>query len=179
MKPHHTDLSFKALVAGATLGVAVALAGCVAATAPPSAPVSKPASTAAPAPAPAPAAKAPAAAPAAMAAPSAGKGRIVFFRERKFKGAAVSFKVREGVQEIGKLSSGTFFIVEVPAGPHAFTVHSEAKDVLNLEVEPGETYYVMGSISLGLMVGRPNLAPSNEAAFTAVKGNLKDSAQKL
>jgi hypothetical protein len=55
-------------------------------------------------------------------------------------------------------------------------VHSEAKDVLNLEVERGQTYYVQGSISMGLMVGRPNLAPSDAATFNSMKEKLKDSA---
>lgn len=49
----------------------------------------------------------------------------------------------------------------------------EAKDVLNLEIEPGETYYVVGSVSMGLMVGRPNIAPS-DAAFEAAKPKLKE-----
>ena len=103
-------------------------------------------------------------------------GNVVFFRESQFVGAMVSFKVREGEQELGKLSSGTYFVAQVPAGAHAFTVHSEAKDVLNLEVERGQTYYVQGSISMGVMVGRPNLAPSDAATFASMKDKLKDSA---
>ncbi|MGH8176334.1 MAG: DUF2846 domain-containing protein [Steroidobacter sp.] len=85
---------------------------------------------------------------------------------------------REGEQELGKLSSGSYFIAKAPPGPHAYTVHSEAKDVLNLEVEAGETYYVQGSISMGVMVGRPNMSPADAAAFNAIKGKLKDSAAK-
>jgi hypothetical protein len=101
---------------------------------------------------------------------------VIFFRESKFVGSMVSFKVREGEQELGKLSSGTYFVAQVPPGAHAYTVHSEAKDVLNLEVESGQTYYVQGSISMGVMVGRPNLSPSDAAAFNSMKDKLKDSA---
>ena len=104
-------------------------------------------------------------------------GTVIFFRESKFAGAAVSFKVREGETELGKLSSGTYFVANLPAGPHAFVVHSEAKDILNLEVEPGETYYVRGSISMGLMVGRPNLSPSDAATYNGMKDKLKNSAE--
>jgi hypothetical protein len=149
--------------------LALALAGCASTeTAKPAAPAAKsaPAQSAAPA-----APAAPVAAP-----PSGDVGTIVFFRESKFVGGAVSFKVREGEQELGKLSSGTYFIAHVPPGPHAYTVHSEAKDVLNLEIERGQTYYVQGSISMGVMVGRPNLAPSDEATFNSMKAKLKDSA---
>ena len=102
-------------------------------------------------------------------------GTVIFFREKKFVGGAISFKVREGEQELGKLSNGTYFTAVVPVGAHAFDVASEAKDVLNIEVEKGETYYVQGSISFGVLVGRPNLAPSDVASFEAVKGRLKDS----
>jgi hypothetical protein len=167
MKLQNNDLNLKALVAVVTLALAVALTGCATTGAP---------SNKAP-PAAAPATQAPISPPASAAAPGGDKGTVVFFREKKFAGAAVSFKVREGEQELGKLSSGTYFMASVPTGPHAFTVHSEAKDVLNLEVEPGETYYVQGSISMGLMVGRPNLAPSSEATFNAMKEKLKNSAE--
>ena len=142
---------------------ALALAGCSS-----NAPSSTPAPTAAPA--------SSAAASAPLAPPSGDMGSVVFFRPSKFVGGMVSFKVREGEQELGKLANGTYFVAQVPVGPHAFTVHSEAKDILNLEVERGETYYVEGSISMGVLVGRPNLAPSSESAFTAVKTKLKDSA---
>jgi len=147
----------------------LALAGCASTGG--SAPEKKIAPPAAPAAAPAPT---PASDPVASA-PGAGTGTVVFFRESKFLGMAISFKVREGQAELGKLSSGSYFVANLPAGAHEFTVHSEAKDVLNIEVDSGETYYIQGSISMGVLAGRPNLAPSNEAAFNSVKAKLKDS----
>lgn len=136
--------------------------------------------TPAPAPAPAheptPAPEAPAAAPATnglVGAPADGMGQIVFFREKKFVGAAVKYKVREGETELGKLGSGTYFVASVPPGTHQYTVHSEAKDVLTLEVEAGETYYVLGSITMGVLAGRPNLSPSDEATFNSMAKELK------
>jgi hypothetical protein len=158
----------KALAGVAALCVTFVLGGCAS-----TAPASKPAQPAA---APA-AASAPAPASTPVAPPSGDMGTVVFFRESKFAGAAVSFKVREGERELGKLSSGTYFTMQVPTGAHAFTVHSEAKDVLNLEIERGETYYVRGSISMGLLMGRPNLAPSDAATFNSMKADLKNSAE--
>lgn len=108
-----------------------------------------------------------------VGAPPEGKGQIVFFREKKFTGGAISYKVREGQTELGKLSNGSYFILPVTPGPHAYTVHSEAKDVLNLEVEAGETYYVAGGVTMGVFAGRPNLSPSDEAAFAPLKPRLK------
>jgi hypothetical protein len=124
-------------------------------------------------------ANAEAAAPAAAAqgamigAPQPGKGQIVFFRPAKFAGAMIGFKVREGETVLGQLNPGKYFVASVEPGAHQYTVHSEAKDVVNLEVEAGETLYVQGTITMGLMVGRPNLAPSTQAEFDAVAKKLK------
>jgi hypothetical protein len=141
----------------------------------------EPAPTPAPAETPAPAAEtAPAASPAATAAPVAatlgtpaeGKGQIVFYRPGKFVGAAVSFKVREGEVELGKLSNGGYFFVDVTPGAHEYVVHSETKDILPLEIDAGEVYYVEGLLGMGVMVGRPNLTPSDKAKFEAA-GKMK------
>lgn len=106
-------------------------------------------------------------------APPPGKGQIVFFREKKFAGSAVRYKVREGEAELGKLGSGTYFVHVADPGAHEYTVHSEAKDVLSLEVEEGETYFVIGTVTMGFMAGRPNLSPSDEATFQGMSGDLK------
>ncbi len=134
-------------------------------------------STEAPAATEQPAAEQPAAAQANVAAgqippPPAGKGQVVFFRPSKFVGAAVSYKVREGETELGKLGNGRYFVHVAEPGPHAYDVHSEVRDVLNMEIDPGETYYVIGSLSVGVVVGRPNISPSDKAAFDQA-GKLK------
>lgn len=126
----------------------------------------------------APAAEAPAPSAAASAdgkigAPPAGKGQIVFFRPSKFAGAAIGFKVREGETELGKLRSGNYFVAAVEPGTHQYIVHSEAKDILTMEVEAGETYYVQGTITMGFMAGRPNLSPSDQATFDGMSAKLK------
>ena len=112
----------------------------------------------------------------AIGAPPEGKGQIVFFRDKKFTGAAIRYKVREGATELGKLSNGSYFVHVAEPGAHEYTVHSEAKDILNLEVEAGETYYVVGGITMGILAGRPNLSPSDQAAFDGMKAKLKPAA---
>jgi hypothetical protein len=111
--------------------------------------------------------------PEGIAPPPEGKGQIVFFRPSKFVGGAIGYKVREGETELGKLSNGSFFVHTTEPGAHAYVVHSEAKDVLNLEVEAGETYFVVGGVTMGVLAGRPNLSPSDQAAFTAIAAKLK------
>lgn len=103
----------------------------------------------------------------------ADKAQIVFFRESKFVGGAIGFKVREGENELGKLRSGKYFVANVEPGKHEYNVHGETKDVLTIEVEAGETYYVLGSLGMGIVAGRPNLSPSDEATFVSMSGKLK------
>ena len=105
--------------------------------------------------------------------PPQGKALIVFFRPSKFVGGGVGFKVREGEKVLGKLRNGKYFTSAVEPGAHTYVVHSEAKDVLNLEVEAGETYFVSGGITMGVIVGHPNIAPSTAADFEKVMKKLK------
>ncbi|WP_457096920.1 DUF2846 domain-containing protein [Lysobacter sp. P5_B9] len=116
---------------------------------------------------------APAATNSKVGAPEANRAKIVFFRPSKLAGAAIGFKVREGETELGKLRSGKYFVANVEPGTHQYTVHSEAKDVLTMEVEAGETYYVQGTITMGFMAGRPNLSPSDQATFDGMADKLK------
>ena len=63
-------------------------------------------------------------------------------------------------------------------GKHAYVTKTEATDVLNMEVESGETYYVQASISMGVMAGHSNLAPSTKDVFEGMKAKLKDNTGK-
>lgn len=112
---------------------------------------------------------------AAIGSPAPGKGLVVFFRPSKFVGAAVGFKVRENEVELGKLRNANYFTLDVEPGAHAYVVHSEAKDVTTIEVEAGETYFLTAAVTMGVMAGRPNLAPSDAAAFEAALPKLKKS----
>ena len=113
-------------------------------------------------------------APAGSATVDSGTGTVIFFRPSKFVGAAVGFKVRENGQELGKLRNGKYFVLQAPAGVHQYEVHSETKDVLTLEVEAGQTYYVQGVLGVGIVAGRPNLTPSDAATFEGMKAKLKE-----
>lgn len=112
----------------------------------------------------------------AIGTPQEGKALVVFFRPSKFMGAAIGFIVREGTVELGKLRSGNYFTASVEPGKHTYVVHSEAKDLTNIEAEAGETYFLSGSITMGFLAGRPNLSPSDAAAFEAALPKLKRSA---
>lgn len=159
---HRSALCVLFAVSGTAMAQEEAQATSAQATSEAAAEAAAPAATAAPAPA-----------KGMIGAPEAGKAQIVFFRPSKFTGAAVGFKVREGEKELGKLRSGKYFVASVEPGTHQYTVHSEAKDVLTMEVEAGETYYVQGTITMGFMAGRPNLSPSDQATFDGMAAKLK------
>jgi hypothetical protein len=96
--------------------------------------------------------------------PPEGQGQVVFFRTGG-TGFAVGCSVNENGQKVSSLGAGRYFVMVAPPGRHEFTVKSEAKDSLALEVEAGETQYVTCRMKMGLIVARPDLAPSTEAAF--------------
>lgn len=167
-----------ALLGGAMMLAASAFAATASAqdAAPAEAPAAEAPAAEAPAPeAPAAAVSAVAFAPGELGKPAPGKGQVVFFRQSKLMGAALSFKVREKDVELGKLSNGVYFVLDFDPGLHEFVVHSEVKDVTPIEVEAGEVYYLQFGISVGLLAGRPNLTPSTQEAFDAIAGKMKPS----
>lgn len=105
-------------------------------------------------------------------APPEGKGQIVFYRPGGM-GFALGCGVNENGERLSALGAGKYFILPAEPGSHSYTVKSEATDLLTLEVEPGETYYVKCKIKMGIMVGRPNIAPSTQAEFDGDSHKLK------
>lgn len=102
-------------------------------------------------------------------APPPGKGQILFYRKGGFAGSAVACSVHEGGQKVSSLGGGRYFVMVADPGKHEFTVKTESKDVLALEVEPDETQFVQCKIKMGIMVGRPDIRPSTEAEFRGMK----------
>lgn len=109
----------------------------------------------------------------ALPAPAPGKGQIVFFRPGSMMGMALGCTVREGLTQIARLGSGKYYVVQVEPGRHEYSSRGEGKDVLALEIEPDETYFVKCNIGMGVMSGRANLSPSDRAAFAKKAKGLK------
>lgn len=101
-------------------------------------------------------------------APPAGKGQIVFFRPGG-AGFAIGCSVNENGQKISSLGAGRYFIMTATPGRHEYTVKSEAKDTLALNVEDGETQYGSCKIKMGILVGRPDIRPSTREEFLKAK----------
>ena len=108
-----------------------------------------------------------------VGSPPEGKATVVFFRPSKFVGGAVVLTVREGEQELGRVRNGRYLVAVVEPGVHAYTVDPEAEAPLSLETEAGEIYFASGSISMGILEGRPSLSPASAADFEHVMAKLK------
>jgi len=97
------------------------------------------------------------AAPAQPDRPQAGKGLVIFYRERHFTGGGVSYKVFDNGTRIGGLPNGAYFVYQAQPGVHTFTAATEVTDEKPLAVEAGKTYYIRGEVQMGVFVGRPHL----------------------
>lgn len=99
-----------------------------------------------------------------------GKGLVVFYRSASIFGAAISCAVSENDKKISSMGVGRYFVYAAEPGKHSFSVSSEAKDKVTLELEADEVQYVGCRIKMGIMSGRPDLFPAKEADF---RGNKK------
>ncbi|HET7561650.1 MAG TPA: DUF2846 domain-containing protein [Rhodanobacteraceae bacterium] len=99
-------------------------------------------------------------------------GLVYFYRESHFAGAAVQFDVRDNGNVIGALQSGTYFFENATPGEHTYSAKTEAKSDVTFNVEPGKTYYVQGSISMGFMAGHPHLKEVDAATAQAALPKL-------
>jgi hypothetical protein len=107
--------------------------------------------------------------------PPRGMAQVVFFRAKSAAGFGQWFNVREKGQALGKLTNGAYFAVILPPGEHSFSATSEPefKDHLTLKVDAGETYYVEGIMTHGVVIGVADLTPSGKARFDTVSGQLE------
>src|SRR3982751_1790076 len=95
------------------------------------------------------------AAPAQADRPERGKALVVFYRERRFVGGGVSYKVFDNGTRIGGLPNGAYFVYQAKPGAHKFTASTESTSQHVLTLDAGQTYYVRGEVHMGVMVGRP------------------------
>jgi len=111
--------------------------------------------------------------PGVVNAPPAGKGQIVFFRPSRFVGAALSFTVRENDVDLGRLPNGRYFVQVADPGIHGYEIGRN--DTMRIEIEEGETYFVMENTTMGIMAGRAVLTPSDQAAFQEALPHMRVS----
>jgi hypothetical protein len=113
----------------------------------------------------------------ALPTPAPGKSQVVFYRPSGM-GFAIKCTVRENGAMVGRVGAGKYYVIQAEPGLHNFTAKTEKTDTVAVQVEPDETSYVKCGISMGIMVGRPNLSPGTEEDFNKSAAKMKpmDSA---
>lgn len=111
-------------------------------------------------------------------APPEGMGQVVFFRPGSMMGMAMGCQVNEGEGEpdeakLSSMGNGKYFIYQTAPGPHSFWVRNENTDAVTLLIEPDETQFVRCRIKMGIMSGRPDIAPSDGATFAEASDGLE------
>ena len=89
------------------------------------------------------------------------RGLVYIYRPGKFIGGAVGFDVHAGPEtdnrELVTLRSGGYFPYYAAPGELELWSKTESRSSVTVDVHPGETIYVRGSIGVGVLVGRPSL----------------------
>lgn len=104
--------------------------------------------------------------------PPQGKALIVFYRRWAYPAAVISYIVREGQTELGRLSVGSYFVATVDPGLHTYTVHAERHNNMQIVAEAGEIYYVRFELDVGVVLWQPDLTPSDQRLFDAESPRL-------
>jgi hypothetical protein len=94
------------------------------------------------------------------------KALVVFYRSRSAKGAAIQMLIRTSDGAAGNLTNGSMFYHYYEPGQRTFDVSTPSvagSDLITLDIEAGETYFVRGEILLGWPAGRPRLTQEQES----------------
>lgn len=105
------------------------------------------------------------------------KGLVIVFRERRFVGSGVSYKLFYDDKSFPKLKNGSF--VYVYLAPGDYQIHSDykkRKDARLLEVEPGETYFFEATLVTGMWKSSIDLLPTDTETAQARMTTLRKPA---
>ena len=103
------------------------------------------------------------------------KGLVVFYRSKTMKGAAVHLLVRTSDGAAGNLTNGSMFYQYYEPGQRTFDVSTPSvagSDLITLDINAGEVYFVRGEILIGWPVGRPKLSQEQESKALQDIGKL-------
>lgn len=105
--------------------------------------------------------------------PKEGKGLVVFYRLSSFQGKAIRFNINHAEGALGQLLSGTYIFKDVDPGEHTFWSQAISADLITLSVEAGKTYYIQGTVKMGIYAGRPKFKQVSESKAKEDMAKLK------
>jgi len=99
---------------------------------------------------------------------NSGYGRIYFYRDSSFVGAAVTSKIKLNDKPVGKSVPGGFFYVDTKPGGMKVSCKTETTKTIQFLLESGDERYIRTRVSMGVFVGHitPHLEGKEEAAKT-------------
>lgn len=102
------------------------------------------------------------------------KATVYVYRPSAFSGSAISYTVSANGVELSSLPSGGYFVYYAKPGETEFSAKTEAKTSVTIDAKQGETYYVKGSLGMGVFVGHPHLVqvPNDTASQEIAKCKL-------
>jgi hypothetical protein len=87
----------------------------------------------------------------------AGKAVVYIYRPPSFFGAAISYLVYANQLPVVNLHNGGYLPYFIAPGTIHFSAMTEEESVAIIKVETGKSYYLKGTVQMGLLVGRPLL----------------------
>lgn len=87
----------------------------------------------------------------------ADKAVIYVYRESGFVGGGVAYMVRVNDADVSTLPAGGYFVYHATPGEVEFSAKTEARTSVTLDAKAGQTYYIKGTVGVGVFVGHPHL----------------------
>ena len=84
-------------------------------------------------------------------------GLVYIYRPGSPIGAAVSYDVKANGIPIVYLTPGGYYPYFAKPGEIEFSAKTESTSSITLDVKPRQTYYIKGTVGIGILVGRPHL----------------------
>jgi hypothetical protein len=98
----------------------------------------------------------PASQPNSTSSDTKSQATVYVYRYKQFVGKALSPSVYCDENELARMENGRYFVVTLAPGQHVFRSNDKQAGI-NLDLKPGEKYYVRVEIATGLMKGHGRL----------------------
>jgi hypothetical protein len=89
--------------------------------------------------------------------PPADRGVVYVYRDFNLIGGGASYLVQANGVPVARLPSKGYFVYLAKPGEVEFSARTEAKTSVTLDIEAGKTYFIKGTIGVGVFVGHPHL----------------------
>ena len=97
---------------------------------------------------------------------------VTLYRPKRFSGSGLTPSIHMDGKQILRLDNGRYYTIEVSAGKHTFESSMKKHAPVEIELKPGESFYLEMLILPGTWRGGGRLTPTSE-------GEAKEAMKKL